>query len=135
MLEISFRFDPEYDLSAKDPVGDLTISDGQSVLIVKEAYLDFCFAALTDACKRLVTVDNVSEDVGEPDQLIVERIPGGNLRLSYGNQTLMIGTFEAFEAAVRQATESFLKSIKSLPDFDENDFPRLLQQYADWKYE
>jgi len=135
MLEISFRFDSQYDLSAKDPVGDLTISDGPSVLIVKEAYLDFCFAVLTDACKRLVTVDNVSEDVGEPHQLIVERIPGGNLRLSYGNQTLMVGTFEAFEAQAREATESFLNSIKNLPDFDASSFPRLLQQYAHWKYQ
>jgi len=136
MLRISFRFDKDFDLSARDPFGDFTIFDGSKELQVKNEFIDFCFAALVDGCKRLSTAKQVRESLGEAEfPLVIETMPGGDIRISFGNQTVRADTLEALEAAVRGATESFLDFIKNLPDFDENDFPRLLQQYSDWKHE
>jgi hypothetical protein len=136
MLEISYRFDPEYDLSARDPVADLTISDGHAQLFVKSTYLDTWFAALTDACGRLSTVKQVRRIMDEPgDPLTIEALPAGDVRISFGSQTVRVETLQELATAVKEATESFLNSIKILPDFDENDFPNLLRKYRDRKQE
>ena len=134
MLEISYRFDPEYDLSARDPVADLTISHGHAQLFVKSTYLDTWLAVLTDAYGCLSTVKQVRRIMGEPgDPLTIEALPAGDVRISFGSQTVRVETLQELATAVKEATESFLNSIKILPDFDENDFPNLLRKYRDRK--
>ena len=134
MLKISLSFDPEFEPSAKDPLGDLKFCDDRGQILVRDTYLDTWFAALTDACRRLLSVNRVVRELGEPGDLIIEKLPDGRLRLNFGDQSGSVESLSDFGAEVNRATDLFLGTLRSFPDFDETYFPRMLKSITEWKY-
>jgi hypothetical protein len=123
MIDIKLAFEKEAGLDLMDPLGDITISDGSSSIVLNTTYLDSWLAALIAGYKRVRGANHVSVEVAEePIALHIEVTPNGLLSISYEDQALIPQPPEALEAALKKASKFLLEALGTLPDGPRNSF-------------
>ncbi len=123
MLTVNVAFEKESGLDAIDSLGDLTISDGISTITIKTTYLDSWLAALVAGYNQTREADHVVLEISEePQPLLIDVTPEGLLSISYENQTLAPQAPNNLKAGLRQAAESLLGAVDTLPDSQRNTF-------------
>jgi len=101
------------------PLGDITISDGSSSIVLNTIYL----AALIAGYKQVRGANQVPVEVAdEPIALHIEVTPKGLLSISYENQALIPQPPEALEAALKKASKFLLEGLGTLPDSPRDSF-------------
>jgi len=105
------------------PLGDITISDGSSSIVLNTIYLDSWLAALIAGYKQVRGANQVPVEVAdEPIALHIEVTPKGLLSISYENQALIPQPPEALEAALKKASKFLLEGLGTLPDSPRDSF-------------
>jgi hypothetical protein len=123
MIDIKLALEKEAGLDLIDPLGDITISDGSSSIVLNTTYLDSWLAALIAGYKRVRGANHVSVEVAEePIPLHIEVTPNGMLSISYEDQALIPQPPEALEAALKKASKFLLEALGTLPDGPRNSF-------------
>ncbi len=121
MLTITVTFEEESGLDLDDPLGDISISDDQTTLVLKTTYLDSWLAAMIEAFDQTQSVNHVEVKVAEePFSLQVDINSLGLLSISYEGRTLTPQPREVVEAALKEAARFLLKSLSTLPDSERN---------------
>ena len=130
MLTVNVAFEKESGLDAIDSLGDLTISDGISTITIKTTYLDSWLAALVAGYNQTREADHVVLEISEePQPLLIDVTPEGLLSISYENQTLAPQAPNNLKAGLRQAAESLLGAVDTLPDSQRNTFLDLIREF------
>jgi hypothetical protein len=123
MIDIKLTFEEDTGLDGVDPVGDITISDGSSSIVLDMTYLDSWLTALIAGYKRVRGANHVAVEVAEePAALHIDVTPKGLLSISYENQTLIPQSPEALEVALKNASKFLLDALDTLPDSPRNSF-------------
>jgi hypothetical protein len=123
MLTINVNFEKETVIDAIDPLGDLTISDGISTIVMKTTYLDSWLAALISGYNQSRAANRIAVEISEePHPLLIEVTPAGLLSISYENQRLVPQPRQDLKAALSDAAQYLLRALGSLPDGLRNTF-------------
>jgi hypothetical protein len=130
MLTVTFTFEEELDLDANDPLGDLSISDGRSVITIKTTFLDSWLVALIEAHDKR-NEDHMRVEVAEePFFLRIDVDSSGLLTINDGKLSLSPQSRDAFYRALRTVSESFLRAVLVLPDGHRNTFLEPIKRFV-----
>jgi hypothetical protein len=131
MIKISFTFDSDAGVNAIDPVGDLLISDGRSLVLLKTTYLDSWLEAMISAQSQAKVAKHLRVGVPEePEPVLIDRLPDGQLKITYRGKTVVADAPEALEAALRTASRSFLEAIRESPERERNKIIDSIRRFA-----
>jgi hypothetical protein len=109
-MTINFSFF-ENEAKLDEPLGSVSISEGNQSLHVENVFLDAFFSALVTAFSRLSHVRVVSTEVeGEREFLRLERLDN-QLRIGYDTQEITIFDVNEFGTRLRQACTQLLASF------------------------
>jgi hypothetical protein len=131
MLTIKLRLDEGGGLDPIEVLGDLTISDGHSAIVVKTTFVDTWLESLIVAHHKLKLSGDVKVDVQEPSPLRVRMNPDGSVRISYEDQEVVADSLTALETALRTAARPLLDAIGDLPRSHLNTALKTLREFLD----
>jgi hypothetical protein len=115
MLTVTFTFDQELGLDAIDPLGDLSISDGRSVITINTTFLDSWLVALIEAHDTR-NEDHMKVGVAEESFFLqIDVDSSGLLTIRDDKLSLSPHSRAAFYKALQTASESFLRAVGVLP--------------------
>lgn len=119
-MNIAWRLYDDDELVADDPLGSITITDGDGDRISQNAtYLDSWFQALLQGVRSLKAGEEESiEMVEEPDPLEL-RVEGSRLRLKHDQSTVNLDMVAAIEE-IRKQAQRFLLLMQTLDDWESN---------------
>ncbi|MEA5620925.1 hypothetical protein VB711_24250 [Cronbergia sp. UHCC 0137] len=120
-MNISFTLDQQEVIDSNDPVGNMTITDGKTILTVESTYLDSWFDVLIDGLQGLNKKDKLTlEIVEEPEMIIFENtLPG--LKITYGKEELFFKKNYFYQELLNSVREFLFqlnqneKDLTSLP--------------------
>jgi hypothetical protein len=131
VLKINCIHDHEGGHDAIDPLGTLSISDGQSVIVVKTTYLDSWLVALIGALEQIRSVDHSVVEVSEEQRGIhLHRTADGRVHMSYDGTTVVAESWRALESSIRTAANIFLKTIDVWPSAGKNEFLKPIRRFV-----
>jgi hypothetical protein len=121
MLTIKLDLDEEFGVDEIDVLGDLTISDGQSAIVVKATFLDSWLEELVSAANRLPSMGQVAvEAPEEPAPIRIELGSDKRITLSREGQIVVANSMADFNAALKDAAKSLLEKVDNLPRSRQN---------------
>lgn len=121
MFKINYSFEEESGRDGLDPLGNISISDERSTILLRTTFLDSWFAALVDALEQIQIKKHVSVEIAEePKALTLDVASGGQVFVTYAHEKVVAQTRQALQAALRTAACSFLAAVVGLPEANSN---------------
>lgn len=131
MLKINCIHDLENGPDAIDPLGTLSISDGQCTIVVKTTYLDSWLVALIGALEQIRSVGHAVVEVSEePTSLQLKRASDGTVIISYEDKTVVAESQRALDFSVRTAAGTFLRQVDAWPSAGKNEFLKPIRRFV-----
>jgi hypothetical protein len=113
MLTIACTFDEELGPGGMDPLGNITISDGQSQINIEETYLDSWLVALIESIDQLGSRSGCNLKTEERDPMEIHLAFGGRIEISYKDRTVRAEGVRELEIAVRAACVDFFQTLET----------------------
>jgi len=112
MFRIVCAFERESGADARDPLGDVEITDGRSAIVVRTTYLDSWIEALIKSLDEIRAGRSAQVEIPEePASLYVDVAADGKIRLRSGDVLVVADNGQAFENALLEASRFFLSRI------------------------
>jgi hypothetical protein len=129
-MKITFELDRTEKLDPYDPLGNLTISDGQKCVAIEATYLDSWFAALIKGLESLPLRQKVTITVlEEPDSLVLIRDDKKTHVVCQGQSLdINVSDIQDFKESLRFAIQDFLAQLEA-DDRSLADLPNLKELY------
>ena len=107
-MKILFTLDSSDGIDPKDPIGDITITDEQTLLSIESTYLDSWFETLIDGFKSLKINQKITlEIMEEPESITFEPISQG-FKISYRKRVLFLSNLNEFLQPLLLSAQEFL---------------------------
>ncbi len=107
-MKIFFTLDQTGGVDLNDPIGNIMITDGQTLLLIESTYLDSWFDVLMDGFKSLYKKNKITlEIVEEPEMITFEPVLDG-FKISYRKQALFFRNLNDFYQSLLIAAKEFL---------------------------
>ena len=130
MFRIACTFDKGSGVDAMDPFGDIEMTDEHSTIVLRTTYLDSWFEALVRALDGIQIGAKLTVAIPEePKPLHIDVGADGKITIQYENEMVCIQGKQAFEAALRQACESFLDRVSGLNEAARNPAITTIRQF------
>ncbi len=129
MLTIRLDLDLENGLDEIDILGDLTISDVHSTIMVKTTFLDSWLVELINAADRLPSEGHVDVEAEEPVPIQLKLSPDQHVTLSREGQSVVAVSMSDLHAALRNAAKSLLDAVGNLPRSHINKDLDVIREY------
>lgn len=114
-MTLTFSFD-DNEISAEDPLGSVTLSEGSAHLYADTVWLDAFFSAMVEGYLRCLRgEDGVVEVEGEIEPLKMQRRETG-LVVGYGKEVVSIKSIVEFDNCLRETCSLLLKSLPGNAD-------------------
>ncbi|HBB35192.1 MAG TPA: hypothetical protein DDZ80_03500 [Cyanobacteria bacterium UBA8803] len=128
-MKIEWTLYEEEGIDPIDPVGDITVTNGQTTIQVEATYLDSWFDALITGIKGVQTGSKVTvEIVEEPDLLRFEPSNGG-VKISYKNTAIVVSRIDEFIQALKLAAKDFLLRLDQIKGCECNNLLNLIRDF------
>ena len=119
-MKIAWRLEEEMPLDPENLLGDITLSNGATVLQERQTYLDSWLDALITGLRAVQGGKAIRVDVPEePDPLVFEPVEKG-VRLSYRDMAMEVESLEAFHCALRLAATALLQRLAGVEGWERN---------------
>jgi hypothetical protein len=107
-------------LDPENLLGDITLSNGHTVLQERQTYIDSWLDALITGVQAVQAGKAIRVDIPEePDALIFEPVEKG-VRLSYRALALEVENVEALHDALQLAATAFLQKLAGVEGWERN---------------
>lgn len=120
-MNISFTIDQEAGIDPHEPLGNITISDGNSRLSIESTYLDSWFDVLIDGLNGLKTQNKLTLEILEEPEVITFENLLSHFKITYRKQELFFSNLKEFHQALLISTKEFLSqlqpNVKNLGNF------------------
>jgi hypothetical protein len=101
-------------------LGDITLSNGDTVLQERQTYLDSWLDALITGLQAVQGGKAIRVDIPEePEPLVFEPVEKG-VRLSYRAMAIEVESVEAFHCALLLAATTFLQTLAGVEGWERN---------------
>ncbi|MEQ8469065.1 hypothetical protein [Coleofasciculus sp. E1-EBD-02] len=112
-MKIEWKLDEEGGIDPIDPVGDISISDGERTIQEESTYLDSWFDALIAVGKAIKSGNNLAVEIAEePYNLKLELVSSG-AEISYKNKTILVNKVDEFIEVIRQSATGFVLKLNN----------------------
>jgi hypothetical protein len=119
-MKIAWRLDEEIPLDPENLLGDITLSNGDTVLQERQTYLDSWLDALITGLQAVQGGKAIRVDIPEePEPLVFEPVEKG-VRLSYRAMAIEVESVEAFHCALLLAATTFLQTLAGVEGWERN---------------
>ena len=119
-MKIAWRLDEEMPLDLENLLGDITLSNGSTVLQERQTYIDSWLDALITGLQAVQVGKARRVDIlEEPDPLVFEPVEKG-VRISYRAMAIEVESVEAFHGALRLAATTFLRKLVRVEGWEHN---------------
>lgn len=124
-MNILFALDPADGIDPDDPIGDITLTNGQTTLSIESTYLDSWFETLINGFKSLQINQKITLEIPEePELIIFEPIVEG-FKISYGKKALFFQSLNEFLQPLLLAAQEFLAQLDQ-NSRQKDSFPNLV---------
>jgi hypothetical protein len=119
-MKITWHLDEEMPLDPENLLGDITLSNGHTVLQEQQTYIDSWLDALITGLQAVQAGKAIRVDIlEEPDALVFEPVEKG-VRLSYRALALDVESVEALHDALLLAATAFLQKLTRVEGWERN---------------
>jgi len=119
-MKITWHLDEEVPLDQENLLGDITLSNGHTVLQERQTYIDSWLDALITGLQAVQAGKAMRVDIlEEPDALVFEPVEKG-VRLSYRALALDVESVEALHDALLLAATAFLQKLTGVEGWERN---------------
>ena len=119
-MKIAWRLDEEMPLDPENLLGDITLSNGSTVLQEQQTYLDSWLEALITGLQAVQAGKARRVDIlEEPDSLLFEPVEKG-VRLCYRAMAIEVESVEALHCALLLAATAFLQKLAGVEGWERN---------------
>ena len=119
-MKITWHLDEEVPLDQENLLGDITLSNGHTVLQERQTYIDSWLDALITGLQAVQAGKAIRVNIlEEPDALVFEPVEKG-VRLSYRALALDVESVEALHDALLLAATAFLQKLTGVEGWERN---------------
>ena len=129
-MKIAWRLDEEMPLDPENLLGDITLSNGPTVLQERQTYIDSWLDALITGLQAVQVGKAIQVDIlEEPDPLVFEPVEKG-VRLSYRAMAIEVESVEAFHGALLLTATAFLQNLAGVKGWERNALPHGIRDFV-----
>ena len=119
-MKIVWRLDEEMPLDPESLLGDIILSNGDTVLQEQQTYIDSWLDALITGLQAVQVGKAIRVEIlEEPDSLVFEPVERG-VRLSYRAMAIEVESVEAFHGALLLTATAFLQNLAGVKGWERN---------------
>src|SRR4029434_6426476 len=119
-MKIAWRLDEDMPLDPESLLGDIILSDGDTVLQEQQTYIDSWLDALITGLQAMQVGKAIQVEIlEEPDPLVFEPAERG-VRLSYRAMVIEVKSVEALHNALLLTATAFLQKLAGLKGWERN---------------
>ena len=119
-MQIVWRLDEEMPLDPESLLGDIILSDGDTVLQEQQTYSDSWLDALITGLQAVQVGKAIRVEIlEEPDPLVFEPVERG-VRLSYRAMAIEVKSVEALHSALLLTATAFLQKLAGVKGWERN---------------
>ena len=119
-MKIVWRLDEEMPLDPESLLGDIILSNGDTVLQEQQTYIDSWLDALITGLQAVQVGKAIQVEIlEEPDPLVFEPVERG-VRLSYRAMTIEVKSVEALHSALLLTATAFLQKLARVKGWERN---------------
>ena len=119
-MRIVWRLDEEMPLDPESLLGDIILSDGDTVLQEQQTYIDSWLDALITGLQAVQVGKAIRVEIlEEPDPLVFEPVERG-VRISYHAMAIEVKSVEALHSALLLTATAFLQKLAGVKGWERN---------------
>ncbi|MEQ9672238.1 hypothetical protein [Coleofasciculus sp. G2-EDA-02] len=112
-MKIEWKLDEEGGIDPIDPVGDISISDGERTIQEEATYLDSWFDALIAVGKAMKLGNNLAVEIAEEPYSLKLKLVSSGAEISYKNKTILVNKVDEFIEIIRQSATCFVLKLNN----------------------